>query len=218
MATNNMVPYSNPQGNNQTTPSLPTLNAGGSGGVIPAPVPTNPPAATAANPFVPATAAPASPLSVPNAGSTSSNATQSDKQIKNIVGKGVGTDISDLLNSIGGVDSATLQEYAASLVPQEATAQANLNATLGAGGVSANSSVAAIGDANLQAQETAAIAGESAQLTQSGQNLEAQILEGLEPAAEKEVAESPWDVFSNVVGGVEQFATTTAENVAMLGG
>ena len=210
---NNMVPYSNPAGNNQTTPG-----AGGmpsQGGMPGGPIGTvtnatgtsavlNPGQAAAANPLVPASVA--GTVNVPNAGGTSSNAYESNRQLTDIYGKGIGGDMNNLLNSIGGTDSATLQEYVASLAPQEATASANLNASLGAGGVSSNSSVAALGQANLQAQETAAVAGESANLTQSGQNLEASILTGTEQAATKEVSASGWDVFGQVLSGIGQDA------------
>ena len=130
MATNTMVPYSNPAGNNQTTPGA---------GAQPKPIaipqmnPLQPigTTGTGGNPFIPSVpiAAPASPLtsgttgipvSVPGVGGTSTNATNSDKQLTDIYGKGVGGDLNNLLNSIGGTDSATLQEFAQSLVPQEA--------------------------------------------------------------------------------------------------
>jgi len=215
MATNSMVPYSNPAGHNQLTPPIGGAN---SGAAVSAPISTAVPAtatstalqpfaAASSNPLVPATASvPTAGLPGTNIAGTGGNSAQQDKQEVDIYGKGVGGDINNLLNSIGGVDSATLQEYTASLQPQEATAQANLNASLGAAGVGANSSVAALGDANLQAQETAAIAGESAQLTQSGQNLEASILQGQQGAAAKEVSESGWNVFGQVLEGVGNVA------------
>lgn len=209
MATNTMVPYSNPAGNNQTTP-------GAGSGVIPSQsgMPGGPigvavsPTASASNPLVPTAGLP---------GTTTSSGigtnSQQSKQLDDIYGKGVGGDLNTLLNSIGGVDSATLQQYIASLQPQEATAQANLNASLGAGGVGSNSSVAALGDANLNAQETGMIAGESASLLQSGQNLEASILQGMEPAATAEVSQSGW----NVLGDVLQDAGGIAGDVLGLG-
>jgi hypothetical protein len=254
MATNSMVPYSNPAGNNQMTP--PGLMQGGSPGAtgVVAPTPTNPVLAQQQNPLVPAGAAPptgvvnpglnqggstgatrvvapstgtvvpgavnsgTNPGSVFNAGSTTTNESATQTQESNIYGQGIGTDITNLLGSIGGTDSTTLQEYEQSLVPQEATAQANLNASLGAGGVSANSSVAALGDANLQAQETSAIAGETAQLTQSGQNLEASILTGQEQAAEQEVSESGWSVFGQVLGDIGGLGASTVAAAGKVGG
>lgn len=218
MATNNMVPYSNPAGNNQMTPKIggvpgTGLNQGGTpGGPIGVVVGATGTGVSLAqqNPLVPPTSSttgtvPTAQVSQGdsfNAGSTSTNQQNTQNQLADIYGQGVGTDLTNLLSSIGGTDSATLQEFKQSLVPQEAKAQADLNASLGAAGVSANSSVAAIGDANLQAQETAAIAGETANLTQSGQSLEAQLLSGTEGAAIKEVASSGWDVFGQVLGDI----------------
>jgi len=125
------------------------------------------------------------------------------KAENNLYGSGLGGALTGLLGSIGGVDSASLQNYVASLQPQEATAQANTNAALGSAGVSGNSSVTGIADANLQSQETAAIAGESAQLQQSGQQLEASILTGQEQAQAQATADSsPWAIFGDVVGGL----------------
>ena len=81
---------------------------------------------------------------------------------------------------------------------------------MGAQGVSGNSSVAALGDASLQAQETAAIAGETAQLRQSGQQLEAGILTGQQQQAAQEVASSGWQVFGNVLNSLGSDAAQVA--------
>lgn len=202
MATNSMIPYSNPAGNNQTTPGAGTMAQ-----AVPLPVtsPMNPTAAPAANPLIP-NVIPGVSSTVPSAGSTAANQTNTQQQLTDIYGQGVGTDLTDLLGSIGGTNSTTLQEFEQSLVPQEATAKANLDASLGAAGVGGNSSVAAIGNANLQAQEFAATSNETAQLTQEGQQLESNILGQTEGAAEKEVASSGWDVFGQVIGDVGSLA------------
>ena len=139
-----------------------------------------------------------------------------NKQETDIYGKGVGGEISNLLGSIGGVDSSSLQNYVASLQPQMATASANLHSVEGAQGVSGNSSVAALGQANLQAQETSAIAGESAQLQQSGQQLEASILTGQQQQAAQEVAQSGWSVFGDVLGAVGSDSGSIMGGVAKL--
>lgn len=226
------IPKSNPAGNNQTGP--PGLNQGkGSGGVIPVVSgvpsfnPTNPVQSLLNNPLVPAasTVPSSTTASVPNAGGLIDNTSNVpgttgalQKQETDMYGKGVGGAISTLLGSIGGVDSATLQEFIKSLLPQEATAKANLDASLGAAGVSGNSSVAAIGEANLQAQETGAIAGEEANLTQSGENLEASILTGQQSAAADEVASSGWDTFAQVLKGVGTLAGDTVGAAGKVGG
>lgn len=215
MATGSMVPYSNPAGNNQTTPKLAPTNGTPSpmGGVPMTPTAhvLQPGAVAASNPLVPT-------AGLPGTGTPGATDALQDKQLVDIYGKGVGGDVNTLLDSIGGANSATLDEFKASLVPQEATAQANLNASLGAAGVGANSSVAAIGDANLQAQETAAIAGETAQLTQSGQQLDAQLLTGMEGDASKEVASSGWDVFGDVMNAVGGLAGQTVAAAGKAGG
>jgi hypothetical protein len=132
------------------------------------------------------------------------------KQLDDIYGQGVGGSLFTLLNNMSGTNSAVLQEYIQSLIPQEATAQANTNAALGAGGVSANSSVAAIADSNLQSQEFSAIASESANLTQSQEQLTAQILSGTEGAAVSQVAASPLNVFGEVMSSLGQDASQAA--------
>jgi len=241
MGTGAMVPYSNPAGNNQLTPKgLSSPGSSSGGGAVPIATGVTstlqtPTQSAAANPLIPAGASPqpiatgtvgsvpvsgltpsstTGQLSVPNAGSTSNNSSNSGQQLTDIYGAGIGGDISNLLNSIGGTNSATLQEFNQSLQPQEATAQANLNASLGAGGVSANSSVAALGNSNLQAQEMATIAGEDAQLTQSGQNLEASVLDGTEKAAQAEVSQSWLTDLGEVVQGVGQVAGNVAKSMA----
>ena len=160
MATSSMIPYSNPAGKNQTSPSVqgtaaqPTTLPGATPGASATATPTT----ATSNPLIPAVA---SGGAVPSVTSDSLGSELSD-----IFGSGVGGAASSFLGSISGTDSVILQEYVKSLGPQMATAQAQTNAALGAGGVSANSSVAAIADANLQAQEFSSIAQESAALTQ----------------------------------------------------
>ncbi len=214
------VPVSNVAGNNQTSPmsvsAKPIMQLPNSGGSVPgaaAPTSTTPPAQP--NSFVPVT--PTSVIGGPATVADPSSLIQSsantfgttgalNKQLNDIYGKGVGGDLSSLLNSIGGVDSATLQEYIKSLVPQEASSQATLDAGLGASGVGANSSVSAIANSNLQAQEFATIAGESANLTQSGQQLQANILGEMQNTASQEVAQSGWDFAAPILGAVGNVA------------
>lgn len=210
MATSSMIPYSNPAGNNQTSP--PVITSGGAPGVgsvgsIPTTNPVNPGQAATQNPLIPATATPGitSGSVLPGVAPAAGQGVVSGdayNQLRDIYGAAGGT-LTDFMNSISGTNSATLQEYIKSLQPQEAQADANLHASLGAGGVSANSSVAALGESNLQAQEFAAIAGESANLTQSQQNLEAHLIEGTLPDAAKQVADSnPLNIFGTVLGDI----------------
>jgi len=222
------VPFSNPAGNNQTSPGalpkgsnvnspsfgqIPGSPVQGSNPYAPTPtVPTSPVAIAqpSTGGMVPVTSSPngATPNTSASNGFITNNSSYSNgqndlqKQLVDIYGKGVGGSLFSLLNSMSGTDSTVLQEYIKSLQPQMAQAQANTNAALGAGGVSANSSVAAIADSNLNAQEQASIAGESAKLTQSEEMITAQILQGMQGAASKEVATSAWSTFADVMNNI----------------
>lgn len=225
MATSSMIPYSNPAGNNQTSPvTAGTVGPGVATGAVPVANPLQPGAAAGANPFIPAGGTAATSVSLPGSSPTPITSTavtgaatpipatgvvsgDAYNQLHDIYGAAGGT-LTDFMNSISGTNSATLQEYIKSLAPQEATAAANLHASLGAGGVSANSSVAALGESNLQAQEFASIAGESANLTQSQQQLEASLIEGTLPDAAKQVADSnPWNILGTVLSDVGSVAS-----------
>jgi hypothetical protein len=204
-----MIPYSNPQGNNQTNPG-----AGGakstlaSSQTLPGATSTLASAtgASTANPLVPATATTGA---VPAATTSNSINSASSSEIDSIFGSGVGGDVNSFLDSISGTNSVVLQDYIKSLQPQMATAQAQTNAALGAGGVSANSSVAGIADANLQAQETASIAGESAQLTESGLQMQESMIQGMEAPAENYTTEQsmmPWEIAGSAIGAAGNIA------------
>jgi hypothetical protein len=198
-----MVPYSNPAGNNQTTPTSGSVKTGTAMQALPGATSTlaSTTGASTANPLVPATTATGT---VPAASTEASGA-----ELNNIFGGGVGGDISGFLGSVSGTNSVVLQDYVKSLQPQMATAQAQTNAALGAGGVSANSSVAGIADANLQAQETASIAGESANLTESGEQMEENMIQGMESPAENYTAEQsmmPWEIAGSAIGAAGSIA------------
>jgi hypothetical protein len=201
-----MVPYSNPAGNNQTTP--PGLTPASTAATLPG-VGANTGAITStANPLVPATATtgtvPAASMPVATGAGNS--------EITDIFGSGVGGDVNSFLGSVGGANSVVLQDYIKSLQPQMATAQAQTNAALGAGGVSANSSVAAIADANLNSQEEASIAGESASLTESGLQMQESMIQGIAAPAENytnnqnmmpyELIGSGIEAAGNIVGAI----------------
>jgi hypothetical protein len=203
MATNSMVPYSNPAGNNQTTPGAgaPAAQPLALPGAAPAANATAIPAAT--NPLVPATAS----SSVVPAANISAGA--SAGELSSIFGGGVGGDVNSFLGSVSGTNSVVLQDYIKSLQPQMATAQAQTNAALGAGGVSANSSVAAIADANLNSQEEASIAGESANLTESGLSMQESMIQGmLAPAENYQNAQQmmPWEIAGAGIGAAGNIA------------
>ena len=207
-----MVPYSNPAGNNQTTPKsvLPPASTA-TQSTVPANNPLQPAQAIQQNTFIPAAAGTATTGTAATGTQTvaSPGAVGSDpsgtlyQQLTDIYGGGEGAALNTLLSSIGGVDSATLQQYTASLQPEFAKAGAGLQTSLGAAGVGANSSVNAIAQADLSGQEQSAIASESANLLQSGQSLEAQILEGIAPTAAQQVSDSsPLNMIGTILGDV----------------
>jgi hypothetical protein len=201
-----MIPYSNPAGNNQTTPGAgaPSAQPLALPGATPAANATATPTAT--NPLVPSTATATVPAAI-TASSSTSNA--SSNELNDIFGSGVGGDINSFLGSVSGTNSVVLQDYVKSLQPQMATAQAQTNAALGAGGVSANSSVAAIADANLNAQEEASIAGESASLTETGEQMQESLIQGMEAPAENYTnsqAMMPWEIAGAGIGAAGNIA------------
>lgn len=207
------IPFSNVAGNNQHSPmSMARPMVSGPGTSAPAPIPGSPQAQASKGGISPY-ALPGSPNTTYTPPNTSAsqgfitNGTDSgqnalQKQLNDIYGAGVGGSLFSLLNNMSGTDSTILQEYIQSLQPQMASAQSNVNAALGAGGVSANSSVSALADANLQSQEFSSIASESAALTQNQEQMTAQILEGTESASAKEVASSGWSIFGDVMSDI----------------
>ena len=207
MATNSMIPYSNPAGNNQTTP--PVGGAGATSTAVQALPGVAPTVATAAggadassNPLIPATSPGGA---IPSVGGGSSAS-----EVNNIFGSGVGGDINSFLGSIGGTNSVVLQEYINSLHPQMAKAQADTNAALGAGGVSANSSVAAIADSNLQSQESASIASESAHLTETGMGMQESMIQSMiQPAEQYKQSQDmmPWEIAGAAIGAGGKIAS-----------
>ena len=183
MATNSMIPYSNPAGNNQTTPSVGAAStavpAALPGGTTPMATAAGPAAASNTNPLVPTTTAAGS---VPSA--VGSNP-QTQSELSSIFGTGEASLINNFLSGVGGTQSQVLTEYINSLAPQQAAAQAQTNTALGAGGVSANSSVNAIAQSNLAAQEESTIAAQSASLTETGEQMQESMIQGLEAPAEQ---------------------------------
>ncbi len=209
MATNNMVPYSNPQGNNQTTPTAGIT--GTAAPVLPGMATgSTSTAAASTNPLVPSGTA--TTAVSPNTSSSATSIGNSSGELNDIFGSGVGGQLSSFENSISGTDSVILQNYVKSLQPQMATQQAQTNAALGAGGVSANSSVAALADANLQSQEFASISGESANLTDQAMQTEAGLIQSELAPAENyqnnqamvpyELAGAGIEAAGNIVGAI----------------
>ena len=221
------LPTSNVAGNNQTSPGL------GAIGASPQPVftPTLPMGSVAStNPYLGAT--PTSPIGMGTAGpsaglvpgtqtpgsiynpasSYSSGQTDISRQLTDIYGKGVGGSLNYLLQGMSGTDSAIFQQYLASMAPQMAQAQARLTQGLGSMGVSGNSSVQALAQADLQSQFLAQESGVNANLMQQQMQNTIGILQGAAPSAQKQVAQSGWTDFANVMANI------TSDIGAMQGG
>lgn len=211
------LPTSNPGGTNQTS-----LGAGYKGGIG---TPTA--AASGQNPYLsgtpvssPVNTIPTNP-SIPtgqggtggtgtDTGSATYNPTshydsgQTDinKQLVDIFGKGVGGSLDYILKNMSGVDSQIFQQWLAGIKPVEASEQAALNQNLGSMGVSGNSSVSAIANANLQSNFNAQAAQENANLMTQNLQDTIGILTGMENPAAKEVASSGWTTFASVMNNI----------------
>jgi hypothetical protein len=105
-----------------------------------------------------------------------------------------------------GTASQIFQQWQQGQVPLDAQQQAQLQAQLGSMGVGGNSSVQAIAASNLAAQQNATAANVNAQLMQQNQVTQTSLLQGMQSAAEQEVASSGWDVFGQVMSGLGSLA------------
>jgi hypothetical protein len=209
------VPYSNPGGNNQTTPGAGGIQTVAAGPTVPGST-----VGSSVNPFLPGGATPAGsgmpqPIAAPSVPSGtsdgslyntdshySSGITDIKKQLVDIYGKGIGGSLDEILKNMGGTDSAIFKQWLASMQPVEASERAGLNSTLGSMGVGPNSSVNAIAQSNLTSQFNAQAAQEDSQLMQTQLQDTIGILTGTEGDASKETASSGWDVFGKVAGAI----------------
>lgn len=210
MATNTMLPM-NPGGSNQTSAGV---SSGANASMLPKTQPVFTPAAGptgATNPYMatlPTSAG--STLYNPNVNAQTfapgSQNQLTQKQFIDIAGKGVGGAMSSELAGLGGTASQIFQQWQAGQLPVQAGEQVQLNQQLAGAGVGANSSVNAIAQSNLEAQFNAQAAAENAQLMVQNQQTQTGILQGMQSAAEQEVASSGWDVFGQVMGGLGNLA------------
>lgn len=189
------LPTSNIAGNNQTSPGV-------SMGVLPtsAPNPMLIPMSTAgsmpsANPYM--SAAPTSSTMMPHSPSIQDNL---NKQWIDILGKGTGGTMASLYGGMGGTASDIFKQFLAGQVPVQAQQTAALNQGLAEMGVSGNSSVAGLANANLAAGFNATAAEENARLMTQNQQDQMSMLQNMQQLSSAEVSQSPWDIFSQVVG------------------
>lgn len=141
-----------------------------------------------------------------------------DKQLVDIFGKGIGGSLESTLGGMSGTDSAIFQQWQEGQQPLQAKEMADLHAGEGAAGVSGNSSVAAIGDSNLEAQFNAQAANVNAGLMEQNQQNTLGVLQGAEGMAAKEVASSGWDVFGQVMQGLGGLAGDAVGAAGAAGG
>lgn len=206
------VPYGNPAGANQANPALQSTSLSGAtapmgASTVPAPIPGGS-TPTSTNPYMIGSPTPATTGAVPGAAidqATQQQMNQS-KQWTDIYGKGTGGAIASEYQGMQGANSAAYQAYLASMAPTWAAQQATYGQGMGAGGVSPNSTVNAIGLSNLLANQAATASGVDASMIMQNQTQRLNLLQGMEGASAQEVASSGWDVFGKVVGEVGSLA------------
>jgi hypothetical protein len=127
----------------------------------------------------------------------------SQHQLTNVFGAGVGGDISSTINNLGSTDSTYMQAYQAAMAQPNAENLATLNTTLGNSGVGANSSTAAIANADFQTGVTSQEGLQEQQLQQTDEQNLIGLLTSTEAAANKQASTS-------VVGDIGDTLTTIA--------
>lgn len=135
-----------------------------------------------------------------------SNPNDLSKQLTDVYGKGVGGATDALINNLGSGDSTYMQAYAKAMAQPNAENLATLNTTLGNSGVSANSSTAAIANADFQSNVSAQEGLQEQQLQQTDEQNLIGLLTGTQGAANKEASTSVWGDIGNVLEGAGQVA------------
>lgn len=210
MATSTTVPIGNAAGLNQANPALKSPATPKAIAATPIPGGSMP---SASNPFMLGTSAPGSTGSgsVPSTSPAAPTQGQTPdanllKQWEDMYGKGTGAQMAQLYASMGGTNSAAFQALVQSMAPTFAQQKNDLGQTLGAAGVGANSTVEALGLADLSAKQSATLAGEDAQMIMQNQQNRIGLVQGTQQDAASEVASSGWDVFGQVIGDVGSLA------------
>lgn len=138
---------------------------------------------------------------VPNQFSTQQQQ-QSDKQLTDTFGKGIGGDINSVINNLGSNDSTYMQAYSNAMAGQNAENLSTLNTTLGNAGVGANSSTAAIANADFESNVTSQEGLQEQQLQQLDEENLIGLLQGTQGAANKEASTSVWGDIGGVLGSI----------------
>lgn len=194
------LPTSNVAGNNQMSPGAGpkpiSVPASGGMGSVQNPYFTPPTVGTGA---LPAGAAP--PTSSSGIFNTQ-QMTDTTKQFEDIFGKGTGGGLASVLGGMSGENSQIFQQFLASMRPEQAAQRASLQQTLGSTGVSGNSSVSAIANADLTAQFAGQEAKVNAGLMEHGLDQSINILQSTQQDAAAQVAQSGWTVFGDVMSNI----------------
>jgi len=219
------IPIGNPAGVNQGNPAL-KGNTSLIGATAPSanPIPGGS-APSSSNPYIfsgggtpggttgsaipstsPALQAGAYPSAIPQAvvGGDPTQQALLQKQLVDIYGKGVGGQEAAMFSGMGGTESDIYKQLQAGMAPTFAAQKADLMQTMGAAGVSPNSTVESLGLSNLLGQQGATMASENARLMMQNQQNQLGLLGGAQQAAEEEVASSGWDVFGQVMNTLGQ--------------
>ena len=217
------VPFGNPAGVNQANPALKNSSIIGStttslnpipGGSVPA----------ASNPYIMGagtTPGATSSGSVPSSSSGSplpSKFTYTDpsvlpgtdpgqqqllqKQFVDIAGKGTGGQLAQQYAGMAGTDSAIFEQWMKGQQPVWAQQKADFGQTMGAAGISPNSTVEALGLTNLESNQAAQAGAMNARLMEHNQQNQLGILQEMLKPSIQEVASSGWDVFGNVMNAI----------------
>lgn len=184
----NPIAVASPTNGLGTTPGAPTTPTGLVPGVTPAGASPTPGTLT--------------PLNNPGGAIPASQQGASDKQLTNIYGAGVGGDINSVINNLGSNDSTYMQAYMAAQAQPNAENLATLNTTLGNEGVGANSSTAAIANADFQTGVTSQEGLQEQQLQQTDEQNLIGLLSSTEGAANKQASTSIWGDIGSVLGGL----------------
>jgi hypothetical protein len=149
-------------------------------------------------------AGPATPS--PTASESPQQQQELNKQLVDIYGKGEGNLLNSEISNLGSDDSSYMQAYEAAMAPVNAENLSTLNTTLGNSGVGANSSTAAIANADFEANVTSGEGLQEQQLQMNDlQNLLG-LTTGLEGSSQAEVSSSGWGEFLNSVGSLSSDA------------
>jgi hypothetical protein len=126
----------------------------------------------------------------------------STSELTNIFGQGIGGDIGSVIDNLGSNDSTYMQAYMNAMAQPNAENLATLNTTLGNSGVGANSSTAAIANADFQTGVTAQEGLQEQQLQQTDEQNLIGLLESTESAGNKQAGTSIWQTLGNVAQSV----------------